>query len=1673
MQPAPQLFQFVLAGANVLMDFVEMAAQLRASIAEPIDGGAGALLGIGEIAQERLCVLPHRVQLGAGLSELLQSGLLIELKLRPLLGVQLAFDLQKPHLLLVHVPDAGDGFVLLLDRLSFLLQFGAPGIDLILQFPLALVELLVPFVEAGEFRLIFLQALGDILVSGGDFLGAAMELFLQRLARLLALYEVDAALLLGLAFQIEAGLRFGELREPTLQDSIGIGVLLARLLQLFLLHPQPFILQPEPVLRFLELADGRFHRGAAFDPLLAVDFVGGPVGLTLGKPALGLLMLLRQLGLAGFLAGTLLVKLLLAGAHLIAHAFQSAAQGGKRRLLPFELGGPFRQLPGEGILLLLLRRQALGLGCGFLAQVIELGELMLQFAGILPKLFALLRHLVGLLSELAFALFEGALQAIEPKHVGFVLLDARFKRLRLKPRDGCAWALVLYTRRDFERANLDAIAVGQFVDGGGLAVDENALRRRQLAQNDAGGMTREQAHDARRIGRQAQIATEHAADEEIDRIQRERGRTSGALADLQGHGRQRFGPVGRRGSLGLGSHSESLRRLGIRGQGSGLGIANPWPLIPSASYKNRFRRNLEERVAPKETHLCRIIAKRSPRSPDEENAMKQPVADRNLLFGILAMQMDFITREQLIAAMQAWVFDKTKPLGEILVAQKALAADNRQLLEALVQKHLAQHGNDAEKSLAAVSSVASVKKDLEKIADADVQASLVHVAAAPGKAPDPYATVAPSLALRHTGQRFRIVRPHAKGGLGEVYVARDEELHREVALKEIQDRHADNPESRSRFMVEAEITGGLEHPGIVPVYGLGTYDDGRPYYAMRFIRGDSLKDAIERFHKTDRGALDAGERALQLRALLGRFIDVCNAIAYAHSRGVLHRDLKPGNIMLGKYGETLVVDWGLAKPLGEQQPATQATEPGEGSLIPNSLSAASHTLVGSAVGTPQYMSPEQAAGRIDQLGPASDVYSLGATLFCLLTGQPPIGDRDVGSVLQKVQRGDIPRPRSIKPDVPIPLEAVCMKAMALKPEDRYASPLALALDVEQWLADEPVSAWPEPWTVKARRWIGRHRMLVTGAAAAIAVALVSLSIATVLLTAANDRERQARKFAEDQKEEADRQRKQAEKNFQMVRAAVDRYHTEVSESVLLREPGMEPLRKKLLEAAREYYSKFVQDRADDPAVRGELGRATYRLAQITGEIDSEPKAITLHQQAVKVFESLPAGQASADTQADLADCWTQLGRLLVKNQHQGEGADALRKALGLWDALAKDPGKEPRFQAGLARAEFYLGNAFQQNRDLGNALKSYQDAIAVRSKLAQAHPKVAEYQRDLAVSYSNLARIYGDQDKKKDAEKEYRAAQAIQKQLADDAPYIGQYQDDLARTHGNLGDLLGPPRASAEYAEALKIRKKLAERHPSVINYQSMLALAYLANSRSGVAGAEGAIKEAVEIQRKLAAEHKKLPDRQYELSQGLFSLGEFYRATGNARKAVSAYQDAVEIQNRLVSADATALLYQAALARTYQGMGLAYLRDKETEPAADTFKQAAIIWEKLTKQKPREIEYNRSLATTQVLHAGALARLGRYSEATAIIDALTTQIRDGDLLCHFARIYSGYLAGADNPKLADHYAAQVLRMLSAAQKAGFFEAQANRDKLKTDPDLHAVRQRSEFMAWLGKLEGK
>ena len=277
-------------------------------------------------------------------------------------------------------------------------------------------------------------------------------------------------------------------------------------------------------------------------------------------------------------------------------------------------------------------------------------------------------------------------------------------------------------------------------------------------------------------------------------------------------------------------------------------------------------------------------------------------------------------------------------------------------------------------------------------------------------------------------------------------MAHDEELKREVALKQIKEQYADHPDSRARFIFEAEVTGRLEHPGVVPVYGLGRHPTGRPYYAMRFVRGEAMREAVRRFHQADRPGRDPGERALELRELLARFLDVCDTVAYAHSRGVLHRDLKPDNVLLGPYGETLVVDWGVARLFDPRD----GEAPGGGAIRPASAEALPPSRIGQLIGTWAYMAPEQAAGLPDEVGPHTDIYGLGAILFDILTGRPP-----------HAWPGRTPDPPRAAPRgraMPPALEEIAARAARCAGQaDRWPTATALADAVRRWLADEPIA----------------------------------------------------------------------------------------------------------------------------------------------------------------------------------------------------------------------------------------------------------------------------------------------------------------------------------------------------------------------------------------------------------------------------------------------------------------------------------------------------------------------------------------------------------------------------------------------------------------------------------------
>ena len=311
----------------------------------------------------------------------------------------------------------------------------------------------------------------------------------------------------------------------------------------------------------------------------------------------------------------------------------------------------------------------------------------------------------------------------------------------------------------------------------------------------------------------------------------------------------------------------------------------------------------------------------------------------------------------------------------------------------------------------------------------------------------------------------RILRLHQKGGMGRILVAYDLFLKREVAIKELHPDVAEDDNIVRRFIGEAEITAQLEHPGVVPIYRLEQGSDGLPYYTMKMIKGETLQNLIKAYHRKPNRET--------LLNLIRRLVSVAKTIGFAHSKGVIHRDLKPANVMIGEYGETLVMDWGLAKPYNHFK-----DEPCTSIVYQTNQSRPELTMVGAIIGTPAFMSPEQAIAAENIVGPLSDVFSLGTVLYYLLTGQTAFSGRSTQEVLEKVRACNPIPPSHIKPHVPHGLDAICLKAMAKLPENRYQGASEFADDLCRWLDGGPVSAeGPSTWS-RIRWWVVRQRTLV-------------------------------------------------------------------------------------------------------------------------------------------------------------------------------------------------------------------------------------------------------------------------------------------------------------------------------------------------------------------------------------------------------------------------------------------------------------------------------------------------------------------------------------------------------------------------------------------------------------------
>lgn len=497
--------------------------------------------------------------------------------------------------------------------------------------------------------------------------------------------------------------------------------------------------------------------------------------------------------------------------------------------------------------------------------------------------------------------------------------------------------------------------------------------------------------------------------------------------------------------------------------------------------------------------------------------------DRNLLFGVFAVQLRKVSASDLMAAAGAWAADPNKDLPERLRETGAIAEADLQLLERLVQEAIAAHDGDASATLASFGGEAQVFASFggSIVLTGDGGIGTIEPPTELGRTAH-YLDAGQVPGVQETPGRYSHISEYGRGGMGRVLLVHDAFLGRDVALKELlQGPTLKDPSSPStpvrkymgvltRFLQEARITGQLEHPSIVPVYELGHRSDGTLYYTMKLVRGRTLREALGEC-RTQRERLE----------LLPHFVNLCQAIAYAHSRGIIHRDIKPGNVMVGEFGETVVLDWGLAKAKEREDFHADGLAETIRLLNLGDLGAAAKTQYGQVMGTPAYMPPEQAKGQLEAVDERSDVYSLGAVLYEILSGQSPFRG-SVAEILHKVIVEDIPPIHHFDPDAPRELSAICQRSMQKNPEHRYQTVKELADDIQRFQSGALVRAHVYSARDLARRFVLRHRAVLATAAAALIIVFglgmyytLLLRSRNIELEAAQTTEREQRLAAQD------------------------------------------------------------------------------------------------------------------------------------------------------------------------------------------------------------------------------------------------------------------------------------------------------------------------------------------------------------------------------------------------------------------------------------------------------------------------------------------------------------------------------------------------------------------------------
>jgi eukaryotic-like serine/threonine-protein kinase len=868
---------------------------------------------------------------------------------------------------------------------------------------------------------------------------------------------------------------------------------------------------------------------------------------------------------------------------------------------------------------------------------------------------------------------------------------------------------------------------------------------------------------------------------------------------------------------------------------------------------------------------------------------------------------------------------------------------------------------------------------------ADSATVIVKQAAAPHEESSPEES---SLEEFPTIPGYDLLRELGRGGMGIVYLARHRELKRPVALKMLLAAGQHDRETRDRFRREAEAVARLQHPGIVQVHDVGEHD-GQPYIALEFIDGPNLATRTA-------GTPLAPRLAAQLIEALARAVDS------AHQRGIVHRDLTPRNILLARgaspaalrLSETdverfdpKITDFGLAKELDDD---------------------CSQTLSGVIMGTPHYMSPEQAQGLAHAIGPATDIYALGAIFYELLTGRPPfLAASRLEALKQVVERDPLP-PSQLQPRVARDVETICLKCLAKEPQKRFASAAQLADDLHRWQTNVPILARPTSRYERTVKWIKRH----PAAAGLLAAVCAFAAILSIVGVSYSVRIRHERDFAE--------------RNFDRAMRAVEEMLSLVGERQLAAEPRMEEIRRELLAKALALNQEFLKERSNDPRVRLENAHAHRRMADVLRLLGQNDEAQAAYRQAIKLLERLSLhAPRHTGYRWQLAYCHNFLAEVLRTTGRHFDAELAYRDAIQLLESLhtAFEPGgrEAALWRQDQARSLYSLGVLYKQTGRQEEAEAELGRAIAILSELFERDPQQRELGQHLARAFLNLGTVIRAPERQAEADAAYQRAITLFESLVARFSDHPEYRQELAIVLNNAGNL---------HASAGKLE----------------VAQAMYDKARTLFQG--------------LVVDFPKVPDYRQELANTINSIASLESQQQHPQKALDAWQEAARLLEGLSADRPESFSIEADLGMVRGNLGLVYHAQSRFHDARSQLESAVRHFQSALAKSPGDIFCRECLRDNRQNLAEVLVSAGDHRAAAETAQSLTDvfpgSARDRYFAaCFLARcvplaLRDERLAADQRPLLGQRYASASLAMLSSALGLGF----SDRARLRQDRDV-------------------